>query len=68
MKCVDSSRCHVADITVMYHEWTFRQRIYRWQKKYKNVKNGVAELMVTEEYIYGLKEMEFSEAQRQSYE
>ena len=52
----------------MYHEWTFRQRIYRWQKKYKNVKNGVAELTVTEEYIYGLKEMEFFETQRQSYE
>ena len=37
-------------------------------EKYKNVKNGVAELTVTEEYIYGLKEMEFSETLRESYE
>ena len=48
----------------MYHEWIFRQRICRWQKKYKNVKNGVAELTVTEEYIYGLKEMEFIATQK----
>ena len=65
VKCVDSSRCHEVDITVMYHEWIFRQRIYRWQKKYKNVKNGVVEPTVTEECIYGLKEMEFIAIQRQ---
>ena len=56
---------HEVDITGMFQEWIHLHGIYLWQKKYVNVKNSAAKLMVIVEYIYGLKGTVFTAIQKQ---
>ena len=55
VKCAGSFMCLEAGITGIYLEWIYLHGIFRWLKKYGNVRSNAGRPTDIAEYIYGRK-------------